>query len=273
MDKPVLPNLTKTCVNCGQQKPLSAFLEMSSTHGASYGNVCAACRKTVQERRKKTEAEGSTTSETGHKIDSKTKIHEAADKREKFHQTQEEYYKERDLKDEVSDKVTEKKQITAHKEKKHREDFLHKPVKVDDKKSAAAIAAGKAHSAEIISRTAQQQEAVAQQAHGVKEENKKTQHDFSIPHQGQQVAGQIRFQGQIFQQFRQWLGNSAPIVSNVNVTMKEAAPKQAGAITQSANQIQDTVVAHDKGEVKKTAINKNPAIDFIEENFRPGSKR
>lgn len=273
MNKPVLPNLTKTCVNCGQQKPLSAFLEMSSSHGASYGNVCAACRKTVQERRKKTDAEGSTTSETGHKIDSKTKIHEAVGKREKFQQTEEDYHKERDLNEAKSEEIIEKKQITEHREKKHRQDFLHKPIKVDSKKLAAAIAAGKAHSAEIITRTAQQQEAAAQQTHGAKEEQKKTQHDFSVPYQGQQVAGQIRFQGQIFQQFRQWLGNSAPIVNNVNVTIKETATKQTGAIAQSANQIQDTAAAHDKGEVKKDSIRKDPATDFIEENFRPGSKR
>lgn len=273
MNKPSQPNLTKTCVNCGQQKPLTAFLEMSGTQGTAYGNVCSACRKTAleaQERRKKTEAEGSTTTETGHKIDSKTKVHDAIGKRERSQQIEEDYHKERDLDEKITEKVIEKKQAAEHKEKKHRTDFLDKrPVKPAEKTPNA----GPTHAAEITARTTKTNEAVAIEKHGAQEERKKTEHDFSIPYQGQQMGGQIRFSGPIFQQFRQWLGNSAPIVNNVNVTLKETSPKQSGAITQSAHQIQDTVTAADKGEVKKDNVKTDPVIDFIEENFRPGSKR
>lgn len=272
MNKTTPPNLTKSCTNCGQQKPLSAFLEMSGTHGTAYGNVCSSCRKTAMEaaeRRKKTEAEGSTTSETGHKIDSKTKVHDAIDKREKFHQIEEDYHKERELKKEATEEVIEKKQLTAQKEKKHRHEFLDKrrenPV---DKKADAVRSANKAHSAETVARNTQQIEANANQAMGAHDERKKTKHDFSIPYQGQQIAGQIRFSGQIFQQFRQWLGNAAPVVNNVNVTQKQAAPKQAGAITQSVNQIRDSVVSAKKGEASP-----DPAIELIEKNWRPGSKK
>ena len=272
MNKPTPPNLTKTCMNCGQQKPLSAFLEMSGTHGTAYGNVCSSCRKTAMEameRRKKTEAEGSTTSETGHKIDSKTKVHDAIDKREKSHQVEEDYHKERDLKEEADEKGIEKKQLTAQKEKKHRHEFLDKrSEKPIDKKAEAVIAANKKYGAETVARNAQQIEATAREAMGAHDERKKTQYDFSIPYQGQQMGGQIRFSGQIFLQFRQWLGNSAPVVNNVNVTQKQAAPKQAGAITQSVNQTRDSVVSAKKGEASP-----DPAIELIEKNWRPGSKR
>ncbi|HTM63615.1 MAG TPA: hypothetical protein VL360_03840 [Gammaproteobacteria bacterium] len=271
MNKPAQPNLTKTCVSCGQQKPLSAFLEMSGTQGTAYGNVCASCRKTAleeMERRRKTEAEGSTTSETGHKIDSKTKIHESVTKREEFQQTEEEYHKERDINETVSVEVTEKKQQAAQKEKKHREDFLHRPIKPSDKKTEAAKAASQKFASETHARYIQQNLAADLEKHGSFEESKKTQHDFSVPYQGQQMGGQIRFSGAIFQQFRQWLGNSAPVVNNVNITQKQAAPKQAGAITESVTNVKDTVAAADKAEASK-----DPAIDFIEKNFRPGSKR
>lgn len=272
MTKQTQPNLTKTCVNCGQQKPLTAFLEMSGTQGTAYGNVCSSCRKTALEaleRRKKTEAEGSTTSESGHKIDSKTKVHDAIGKREKSQQIEEEYHKERDLEEKITEVIVEKKQVTEQKEKKHRKDFLDKRrVKPAEKSSAASDK----HAAEIT-HTAQQNEAVALAKHGAHEERKKTEHDFSIPYQGQQMGGQIRFSGPIFNQFRAWLGNSAPIVNNVNVTMKETAPKQAGAITQSSDKLQDTIAAAEKGEAKKDAIKKDPVIDFIEENLRPGKKR
>lgn len=271
MNKPTQPNLTKTCVNCGQQKPLTAFLEMSGTQGTAYGNVCSSCRKTAleaMERRKKTEAEGSTTSETGHKIDSKTKIHDAIDKREKSQQVEEEYHKERDLEEKVIDTVIEKKQIAEQKEKKHRKDFLDKPRVKPVEKPAST---NKTHEGVIAERTALHNESSTQEKLAAREEDKKTKHDYTVAYQGQKFD--LRFQSSVFKQFRAWLGNSAPIVNNTNVSIKEVAAKQSGAITESVDKVQDTVAAADKGEVKKDAISKDPIIDLIEENFRPGKKR
>lgn len=271
MSKQPQLNLTKTCVNCGQQKPLTAFLEMSVTQGTAYGNVCSSCRKTAleaMERRKKTEAEGSTTSETGHKIDSKTKIHDAIGKREKSQQDEEDYHKERDLEEKIIETVVEKKQLTEQKEKKHRKDFLDKPRTKPAEKPAQA---GQTHAGVIAERTARHNESVALEKHAAHEEDKKTKHDYTVAYQGQKLD--IRFQSSVFNQFRAWLGNSAPIVNNLNVTIKEAAPKQSGSITESADKLQDTVVAAERGEAKKDSVKKDPIIDFIEENHRPGKKR
>src|SRR3990167_5780730 len=173
MNKPSQPSLTKTCVNCGQQKPLTAFLEMSVTQGTSYGNVCSSCRKTameMSERRKKTEAEGSTTSETGHKIDSKTKVHEAVGRREQNLEIEEKYHKERDLKDKISADTIEKKQHVEHKEKKHRSEFLQKrPVK-----SGSNNTPSKSFGAETSARETQNNAATAQQTQETHEEKKRT---------------------------------------------------------------------------------------------------
>src|SRR5438552_3624225 len=36
--------LTRLCAACGNEKPLSAFLEINSTHGTHYSAICATCR-------------------------------------------------------------------------------------------------------------------------------------------------------------------------------------------------------------------------------------
>jgi hypothetical protein len=271
MNKPAQPNLTKTCLNCGQQKPLTAFLEMSVSHGTAYGNVCATCRKTAMEaaeRRKKTEAEGSTTSETGHKIDSKSKIHHDIDNREHQHRTEETYHEERKLDEEISEEKIERKEQHTKTEKKHREDFLRKRAAAPATKKFGEGLVIKSAAEETNMRRDQHNEIAANQNQGSQEERKKTEHDFTVAYQGQQIAGQIRFSGQAFQQFRQWLGNSAPIVNNINQTTKEAAPKQTGQIAQAANQMKDS-----EATPAKNPAPSDPVTEFIEKNWRPGGKR
>jgi hypothetical protein len=92
MNKPNTP-YTKICSNCGQKKPLSAFLQVAGSH--NYGNICSACRKTTLEDQGKEQEEGSK-STTGLKIDAKTKVKNAADNRKAFIQAEEEYSEERD---------------------------------------------------------------------------------------------------------------------------------------------------------------------------------
>src|SRR5260221_9265818 len=91
-------SLTKTCSSCGLQKPLSAFLQLSSQSSATYGNICSACRKTNAENvaTPKEAEEESTTSKTGLKIDAKTKVKSELDKLEFIKQVEENYHEERD---------------------------------------------------------------------------------------------------------------------------------------------------------------------------------
>src|SRR3990167_4758510 len=122
-------SLMKTCSNCGQQKPLSAFLEMSSEQGSSYGNICSSCRKTTLEelqRRKKSDAEGSTTTDIGHKIDSKTKVQGEVDKRQHIQHVDEKYHAERKIDAETNKNTDQIKLNIASKQRDHRESFLKK---------------------------------------------------------------------------------------------------------------------------------------------------
>src|SRR3990167_930175 len=119
-------SLTKICSNCGLQKPLSAFLELTGPHGASYGNVCANCRKTVIEQANKTESEESTTSTTKVRIDSKTKVQSDFDKKE-FLETQKENYDEERKENETQQiKLNQKSEITAKDAEKHKQSQLAK---------------------------------------------------------------------------------------------------------------------------------------------------
>jgi hypothetical protein len=36
--------LSKTCINCGLQKPLTAYLQIAGAEGSTYGNICSTCR-------------------------------------------------------------------------------------------------------------------------------------------------------------------------------------------------------------------------------------
>lgn len=106
-------SFTKICKSCGQQKPLSAFQQLTEGLRTTYGNVCASCRKINKEQE-------NTTSTTGKKIDAKAKVQGEADKRELRKQVDEDYFKERDKKGERLIKRTEKTVSTEHAEKKIR---------------------------------------------------------------------------------------------------------------------------------------------------------
>ncbi|HSW70113.1 MAG TPA: hypothetical protein VLI69_08210 [Gammaproteobacteria bacterium] len=43
--------LTRICTTCGIEKPLSAFLYLSSKQGATYGQICASCRGAGQKEK------------------------------------------------------------------------------------------------------------------------------------------------------------------------------------------------------------------------------
>lgn len=285
------PILTKTCKACGQQKPLSAFLQMSGTkHGTGYGNICASCRKAAKEqvaRRKKTDADGGTTSETGHRIDSKSKVQDAKDRREFLQKTEDEYHEERKLDEIETEDRQEKKQDKQDKEKKHRESFLakRKPETTYDKKSADKRDAQKRHADETISREERHNEDVAAQAHGAHEEKIKTGIDFSVTYQGQQISGSIKHTQNVFlRQFADWLGNSAPIVRNVAGAGKTAGVKQSGSIASPFAQANAADPAKKNLTQSQTAASrggllsnqnqsqqqKDPAQQHVEKNWRPG---
>ena len=266
MNKPTQPPLTKACMNCGLQKPLSAFLEMSGTQGTAYGNTCSSCRKTALEDagRRKTEAEGSTTSETGHNIDSKTKVHSAIDQREQWQRKEDSYHEDRKDDEVIANELKITKQQTETSHQKHKDNFLKKRsfLSGDNKKLDVTRVAAQTQTQTANARTELDKQAAGQHGQDMLDDRKKTGIDFTVANTGQQVAGQLRFSGQTFQQFRQWLGNAAPIVNNLSQTQKDAAPKNAGAVAQPVKKMTE----------KETHPEKDP-IEIIEKYWRPGTKR
>lgn len=248
MNKPSNPILTKSCANCGLQKPLSAFLEMSSTEGAIYGNICSSCRKTALEeiaKRKKTDAEGSSSSESGHTIDSKVKVKTTVDNREFIARTEEEYHAERKIDEEISENKQERKATFESSQKKHRQDFLQKRTFLGDAKNTGKASAAQQLRTDVIKGNEQ----TAKQAISQKEERIKTGLDFTVAHQGEQIAGQMKYRGKAFLEFMTRVA-SAPISKTVN--QKKAAAAQ-------------TEKAHEEETPS--------AVEFIEKNWRPGGKR
>lgn len=119
------PAVTKTCAVCHLQKPLSAFLIIAGAQ--LYGNICASCRsETHAHPPRDKETEESSRSDSGKKIDTKTKVVSEKDKREQRKELEEEYYDEREESEKRALEKTEKKTQQADLQTKHRKDFLEK---------------------------------------------------------------------------------------------------------------------------------------------------
>lgn len=186
-------NLTKICSYCGQIKPLAAFLEFSSEKGSYYGSVCSTCRKTViEEKRKKREAEEATTSSSGFKIDAKTKVQKESDKRKLRKEQTEQDIEEKGKKDNLNVKVQSKKQTISQEEKKLRSFLEKRNYPADSAKSEKSF--GSADAATVTAKEKEINLAVG-------------------PVLDTQIAGKVKFQSSVFNQFKSWLGGAAPIVS------------------------------------------------------------
>lgn len=263
------PNLTKTCINCGLHKPLSAFLEMSSSEGTVYGNICSTCRKTAleeMEKRKKADAEGSSTSESGKKIDGKMKVQTTADNRDLINRTNEEYHAERKLDEEINENKQQsdfKKEAT---QKKHHKDFLQKSSFLGtNTKPASKATAAQQQQANV----AQGNEKSANQTVQRKEERIMKEFDTTVAHQGDQT-GQSKFKAHANRPLMEFLAriSSAPIGKNVNQVKAASENKQSGTVNRSVSPELRT----DANKEKPSA--KDPAVQFIEEKWqRPGGKR
>jgi hypothetical protein len=187
-------SLTRTCTNCGQQKPLSAFLQLAGAQGAVYGNICSSCRKTQAENPPKPkDVEGSSTSSTGVRIDSKTKVQDAKDKRNRFQQTEENYFEQREEKGEEQVQKTQKDVSISKDEKKHRENYIEKRTFLDSTSKAKPVSGDQIFGSE---------------EHKAKEGKL----DFAAgPVDYSRVAGTIKTQSSIFLGFKTLLGNATPI--------------------------------------------------------------
>lgn len=205
--------LTKICKSCGLSKPLSAFLQMHSDGGTRYGQICASCRKTQAEaaaRLRKSEAESGGASETGHRIDAKARVQAEHDKRETRETIDEDYHEGR-KDDEALDRLNKgKADVKLQTEKKVQSGLLNRRTFLGDNPKTTRTPT------ETPTLTAGEQ---------AQEDLKKTGFNTNAPYIDPQIAGQTRFQGQAFLQYRQWLGKNSPLVKGAEAAMKRDAEK------------------------------------------------
>lgn len=240
--------LSKTCANCGLQKPLSAFLQLSETKGTSYGNICAHCRKTQVDNKNPTEPEESTRSTTGHKIDHKAKVAGDLDKLQSRTKIDEEYYEERAETEVEKNLVDAKHDKIKAEEKKHRSTYLEKHPFLSTNKKNSERGFSLDKKTEQTNQKFAEISANAQQEKSQKDEKVKREIDLTAPFVPSQT-GEIKYQSAVFNQFKAWLGASAPIV------------KHAEKIIQN------------KGAENPTEPSKDPSpSDYIKNTWGPNSR-
>lgn len=196
--------LAKTCSICGLQKPLSAFLEMTSGSGTTYGNVCVSCRK-IAANQPKEEAEESTRSTSGRRIDSNTLLQDEFLKKELTKKLTADSQLDRISKDQKQVKQQLKKDNIAQGEKNHRKNYLEKRFFSSSSASAPdtkkALAAQQTLIADRNEQTNNQQEAV------IKNEKERVDIDVTntrSPHE-------IKRHSSVFTQFAALLGDDSPL--------------------------------------------------------------
>lgn len=244
MDNTNTSRPTKVCASCGQEKPMSAFLELSGDQAGHYGNICGTCRKTYLEQSKpKDEASGKTG--TGHKIDSKAKVAGDIDRQEEAASKEEQYHQERDEEElEQSDNL-DKDDLRKQDERKHHQSFLDRRTAITDKKKAQAEAAN-SHFA--VQENTKEQSNTSESA---REEQKKTGFDFYGPVQDTYIAGKEKYKGVHIRQFATWAGKGSAIGRRLG-SQNPAAGSEPASKTEEKNQ---TLAEH------------------LENNFGPGSRK
>ncbi len=233
----ITSQLSRTCIACGLEKPLSAFLQLDS-QGTSYGKICAKCRsqgKTGKAIPNASDEERST-SPSGIGIRGKEKIYTDAKREQKIHTLKELYKKEAVKKEDIKDEKKERINLKEASEKKHRDFYINPKKQLDaaDKKSSAQQ--------QIIENQQDQKIKQVQNAtehHQTTLETKKQQHVETIKTIEKQETlktttnfnnlfygietGRSEMQSAELGKFFTWLGNeSAPIVKMLRQGIRSA---------------------------------------------------
>ncbi len=126
MTKQTAP-LNRTCLACGLEKPLAAFLQISGSQGTVYGNICSSCRTAGAKGNlnlPKPEGEEAGGGGTGLKIDSKTKIQFEFEKKQLDKKTKEITLEEKREREDLKLEKSERTEKTEKSEKSHRETYI-----------------------------------------------------------------------------------------------------------------------------------------------------
>jgi hypothetical protein len=255
-------HLNKTCLICGNKKPLAAFLQMTGAQGSLYGDVCSSCRgpgAQLDEKISLLEDDQDTTS-SGLAIDSSARnLAELQDKKRKKDRTEsdrQELIKRDKLSDEKEDKIDVKEKA----EKDHRTNFIDAKKKqtflsFQDKKTALGTQAPIKKAVETRTMIEHRQKAIdtANREATFKEELRINTPDLSDP---LMKLDKVGFQTANFHNYTKFLGGVSATVRRI-----EQLAKTTEAISKSSKQ-----------EKPSAAKDKDAPTDFTKNNF-PSSRR
>jgi len=251
----ITSQLTRTCIACGIEKPLSAFLQLDS-QGTSYGKICAKCRsqgKTGKPVPTSSDEERST-SPSGIGIRGKEKIYADAKREQKIHTLKELYKKEAAKKEDIKDEKIERVNLKEASEKKHRDFYIDpkKQLNTSDKKISIqqiierqqdqkirhVQGVTEHHQTTLETKKKQQVETVKTIE---KEEVLKTTTNFNNLFHGIET-GRSEMQSAELGKFFTWLGNdSAPIVKMLRqgLVSTDAKKNQKELVTEGDKKMTD----------------------------------
>lgn len=243
------PNLTKVCMLCGEQKPLTAFVQLTDAQGGLYGSICSGCQKLEAEKAKipAKDMEDDTTSSTRFQIDSKSRVQEQTDKRQHNQHIQELEHEHRKKQDEHRLAKLQKTERTVEDEKRHREHILKTNLFSDKKRENLEKATA------IHQQTQERVKETHNRSQAAFEEKKRTTVDFTVPQIDSKEGSDSRYQNATFQTFRNWLGSGTPI----GQALTKIQSRSPAAIATPADPEKD----------------KSASVEFIEKNWGPSSRR
>jgi hypothetical protein len=206
--------LQKTCIVCGLQKPLPAFLEMTGPQGTLYGNVCSTCRgpgaKSDEKITLPDDNQGTTT--TGLRIDADARnLAEMLEKKSK-EENELEAKKEVEKRDKKLFDKTERIDLIQQLEKDHRK-YL------EGKKSQGFM---RSLEKDEPTRMAEKQvdSDLFQKSEDVKQDIRNSTLDWSAARAGER-ADEIRNLHEITSKYRAWLPVNSPILKRLETLMAQ----------------------------------------------------
>lgn len=255
--------LTRTCASCGIDKPLSAFLEISSSHGSRYGQICATCRaagKGVPHH--KTSDDETVTVPSGARLGSKERVFIEKEQKRQVKDLKDLFKKEAQKKEAFSEKKIEETEI---KEKERKEHKIYSEGKKQGFLSTKTPASAQTEvKRAATARTIEQHERVLEtkrQEDVIRQEFLINSIDLTSPIVDTTMT---KYQTDAFKQFAAWLGSDAPIVRTLHLLYgtKQTAAKPSTFLQEKK---------HESGE-KKELKGKEAIEDYVEKRWNPTSR-
>ncbi len=261
--------LTRICVACGIEKPLSAFLQITGSQGTTYGIICSTCRSAGIKGKAPApthEDERSSTS-SGMRIGAKERLEidqqKKRDRQESQSREEQEAKKREKTKEDKFERIVE----TEKAEKTHRETFIEEKKKqaflnyqskkplsgqsiIGQKKDERASAQEEKHRSVEASRKEE----------AIQHEQKITTLDLSGgPVLDQPFTAMTNRESVHFKQFQAWLGD-APVAKTMSQLYRNNMTNQAKA-------------AQEKKATEIKNLEKETPREFVEKTWGPSSRK